>query len=150
MSLRLSGVSYAHPNGQSALQAIDLQVAAGEQLAIIGPSGAGKTTLLRLLAGFDRPDEGEIRIRGQRMNEVPPNRRPVNMVFQHLALFPTMTVGDNIAYGLKRQKVPAAERRRRVAEVLEQGYRTADIVSDGLNQVGCQAMGELVLAQLAK
>ncbi|MBI41929.1 spermidine/putrescine ABC transporter ATP-binding protein [Marinobacter lutaoensis] len=104
----------------TAVDHVSLDVPAGAFFSILGPSGCGKTTLLRLLAGFDRPDEGEIRIRGQRMNEVPPNRRPVNMVFQHLALFPTMTVGDNIAYGLKRQKVPAAERRRRVAEVLEQ------------------------------
>lgn len=104
----------------TAVDRVSLDVPAGSFFSILGPSGCGKTTLLRLLAGFDRPDEGEIRIRGERMNEVPPNRRPVNMVFQHLALFPTMSVGDNIAYGLKRQKVPAAERRTRVAEVLEQ------------------------------
>lgn len=103
-----------------AVDHVSLDVAAGSFFSILGPSGCGKTTLLRLLAGFDRPDAGEIRIRGERMNDVPPNRRPVNMVFQHLALFPTMSVGENIAYGLKRQKVPAAERRRRVAEVLEQ------------------------------
>ncbi|MCK7548893.1 ABC transporter ATP-binding protein [Marinobacter koreensis] len=104
----------------AAVDHVSLNVPAGTFFSILGPSGCGKTTLLRLLAGFDRPDEGEIRIRGQRMNEVPPNRRPVNMVFQHLALFPTMSVGDNIAYGLKRRGVPAAERQKRVARVLEQ------------------------------
>lgn len=104
----------------AAVDHVSLDVPAGTFFSILGPSGCGKTTLLRLLAGFDRPDQGSIHIRGQRMNDVPPNRRPVNMVFQHLALFPTMSVGDNIAYGLKRQKVPAAERRKRIAQVLEQ------------------------------
>lgn len=106
--------------GHAAVDQISLDVPAGTFFSILGPSGCGKTTLLRLLAGFDRPDEGDIFIRGQRMNDVAPNKRPVNMVFQHLALFPTMTVGDNIGYGLKRKKVPAAERRRRIARVLEQ------------------------------
>lgn len=104
----------------AAVDQVSLDVPAGTFFSILGPSGCGKTTLLRLLAGFDRPDEGDIYIRGERMNGVPPNRRPVNMVFQHLALFPTMSVGENIGYGLKRQKVPAAERRTRIARVLEQ------------------------------
>nr|WP_227515398.1 ABC transporter ATP-binding protein [Marinobacter salinus] len=104
----------------AAVDHISLDVPAGTFFSILGPSGCGKTTLLRLLAGFDKPDEGEIHIRGQRMNDVPPNRRPVNMVFQHLALFPTMSVGENIGYGLKRQGVSAAERRKRIAGVLEQ------------------------------
>lgn len=104
----------------TAVNDISLDVPAGTFFSILGPSGCGKTTLLRLLAGFDKPNEGDIYIRGERMNDVPPNRRPVNMVFQHLALFPTMSVGDNIGYGLKRRKVPAAERRKLTAEVLEQ------------------------------
>lgn len=104
----------------AAVDQVSLDVPAGTFFSILGPSGCGKTTLLRLLAGFDKPDEGDIHIRGQRMNDVPPNRRPVNMVFQHLALFPTMSVGDNIGYGLKRRKVPLAERRKRIARVLEQ------------------------------
>ncbi len=104
----------------AAVDRISLDVPAGTFFSILGPSGCGKTTLLRLLAGFDKPDEGDIFIRGQHMNDVPPNKRPVNMVFQHLALFPTMTVGDNIGYGLKRRKVPVAERRKRIARVLEQ------------------------------
>ena len=104
----------------AAVDHISLDVPAGTFFSILGPSGCGKTTLLRLLAGFDKPDEGDIHIRGQRMNDVPPNRRPVNMVFQHLALFPTMSVGDNIGYGLKRRKVSVTERRKRIARVLEQ------------------------------
>lgn len=103
-----------------AVNDISLDVPAGTFFSILGPSGCGKTTLLRLLAGFDRPDQGDIVIRGQRMNDVPPNKRPVNMVFQHLALFPTMSVGDNIAYGLKRRKVPLAERQKKIERVLEQ------------------------------
>ncbi|MGC8119874.1 ABC transporter ATP-binding protein [Marinobacter sp. VGCF2001] len=103
-----------------AVDRVSLDVPAGTFFSILGPSGCGKTTLLRLLAGFDKPDAGDIFIRGQRMNDVAPNKRPVNMVFQHLALFPTMTVGDNIGYGLKRRKAPVAERRKRIARVLEQ------------------------------
>lgn len=104
----------------TAVNQVSLEIPAGSFFSILGPSGCGKTTLLRLLAGFDQPDSGDIMIRGRRMNDVAPNHRPVNMVFQHLALFPTMSVGDNIAYGLRRRRVPAAERRRRIAEVLEQ------------------------------
>lgn len=104
----------------TAVDDISLSIPAGQFFSILGPSGCGKTTLLRLLAGFEQPDSGDIRIRGERMNRVPPNRRPVNMVFQHLALFPTMTVGDNIAYGLRRQGVKTAERNRRINNVLEQ------------------------------
>ncbi|MBJ6136138.1 ABC transporter ATP-binding protein [Marinobacter litoralis] len=104
----------------AAVNDISLDVPAGTFFSILGPSGCGKTTLLRLLAGFDKPNKGDIYIRGERMNDVPPNHRPVNMVFQHLALFPTMSVGDNIGYGLKRRKVPAAERRKLTTEVLEQ------------------------------
>ena len=104
----------------TAVNNISLDVPAGTFFSILGPSGCGKTTLLRLLAGFDKPNEGDIYIRGERMNDVPPNHRPVNMVFQHLALFPTMSVGDNIGYGLKRRNVPPAERRKLTAEVLEQ------------------------------
>ncbi|WP_404363616.1 ABC transporter ATP-binding protein [Marinobacter sp.] len=104
----------------AAVDHISLNIPAGQFFSILGPSGCGKTTLLRMLAGFEKPDSGDIHIRGERMNDVPPNRRPVNMVFQHLALFPTMTVGENIAYGLQRQRVPPAERRSRINSVLEQ------------------------------
>ena len=104
----------------TAVDDISLSIPAGQFFSILGPSGCGKTTLLRLLAGFEQPDSGDIRIRGERMNAVPPNRRPVNMVFQHLALFPTMSVGDNIGYGLRRQGVKAAERSRRIDNVLAQ------------------------------
>ena len=102
-----------------AVNDISLEIAAGSFFSILGPSGCGKTTLLRMLAGFSEPDEGEIFIKGMKMAGIPPNKRPVNMVFQHLALFPMMDVGDNIAYGLKRRKVSGRDRNRKVADVLE-------------------------------
>jgi spermidine/putrescine transport system ATP-binding protein len=94
-------------------------VARGSFFSILGPSGCGKTTLLRMIAGFQEPDSGDILIGGKPMNGVPPNRRPVNMVFQHLALFPMMNVGDNIGYGLARRGVAKDEIKRRVGEMLE-------------------------------
>src|SRR2546430_12355200 len=89
----------------TAVDALSLAVAHGSFFSILGPSGCGKTTLLRMVAGFIAPDEGTVRIGGRSMRDVAPNRRPVNMVFQHLALFPMMSVGDNVAYGLARRGV---------------------------------------------
>ena len=103
----------------AAVQDLSFSVARGSFFSILGPSGCGKTTLLRMIAGFLRPDTGDIQIGGKTMNEVPPNRRPVNMVFQQLALFPMMTVGENVGYGLARRSVAGAEVRRRVAQMLE-------------------------------
>lgn len=100
-----------------AVQAVDgvtLQVRQGEFFSILGPSGAGKTSLLRMLAGFEFPDEGEIIIAGRSMDRVPPNRRPVNLVFQSYALFPHLTVQDNIAFGLRMQQIPKSEIAERV------------------------------------
>src|SRR6266540_4009275 len=88
---------------QTAVDALSLSVAHGSFFSILGPSGCGKTTLLRIVAGFLAPDEGDIRIGGRSMRGVAPNRRPVNMVFQHLALFPMMSVGENVGYGLARR-----------------------------------------------
>ena len=102
-----------------AVRAIDLEIPDGQVTVLVGPSGCGKSTLLRMVAGFLGPDTGEIRIGGKSMHDVPPNRRPVNMVFQHLALFPMMSVGDNVGYGLARRGVPRDEIKRRVGEMLE-------------------------------
>ena len=104
--------------GEPAVDAVDLAIPEGELFALLGPSGCGKTTLLRMLAGFEMPTAGEIRIDGADVAGVPPNRRPVNMVFQSYAVFPHMSVFDNVAYGLKVTGVPAAERRERVREAL--------------------------------
>ena len=102
----------------SALDGVTLSVRQGEFLALLGPSGCGKTTLLRTLAGFIEPTSGELLIDGQRMEGVPPNRRPVNTVFQNYALFPHLTVAENIAFGPRRRKVARAEVGALVAEAL--------------------------------
>src|SRR5690242_4974103 len=89
----------------TAVDALSLAVPHGSFFSILGPSGCGKTTLLRIIAGFLTPDEGDVSIGGRSMKGVAPNQRPVNMVFQHLALFPMMTVGENVGYGLARRGV---------------------------------------------
>lgn len=104
--------------GFAAVDRIDLDVLEGEFLTIVGPSGSGKTTLLRMLAGMEDPSEGNITLRGQLINGVPSNRRPTCLVFQSLALFPHMTVGENIEYPLKVKKVTPAERKARALELL--------------------------------
>ncbi len=97
---------------------VDLSVSRSEIVALLGPSGSGKTTILRLVAGFETPDRGAIRVEGEDVTHVPPQRRQFGMVFQHYALFPHMSVGENVAFGLESAGVPAEERRRRVAESL--------------------------------
>ena len=101
-----------------ALDDVSLAVRRGEFIALLGPSGCGKTTLLRCTAGFVDPTAGEIRINGRSMKGVPPNRRPVNTVFQQYALFPHMTVAENVEFGPRRKRVAAAERTRLAAEAL--------------------------------
>ncbi len=108
-----------HYAGHAAVDDLSFTVAPGSFFSILGPSGCGKTTLLRMVAGFVAPSDGALRIRGQDMAGVPPNRRPVNMVFQHLALFPMMSVGENVGYGLARRGVPAADIKRQVGSMLE-------------------------------
>jgi ABC-type Fe3+/spermidine/putrescine transport system ATPase subunit len=103
---------------RSVLRNLSLEVASGEFLTILGESGSGKTTLLRLIAGFEQLDGGEIWIGGVRFDQVPPHRRPVNTVFQSYALFPHLSVFDNIAYGLRAKNIAKAEIPNRVAQVL--------------------------------
>jgi spermidine/putrescine transport system ATP-binding protein len=103
----------------TAIDGVDLAVRRGEFLSLLGPSGCGKTTALRLLAGFEQPNEGSIKIGGVDAVGIPPYRRSVNTVFQHYALFPHMTVLENVAYGLKQRKVPRGERQRLAEEALE-------------------------------
>ena len=102
----------------SAVDGVDLEIADGEFFSMLGPSGSGKTTTLRLIAGFELPTEGRVWLHGVDVTRKPPFERDVNTVFQDYALFPHMTVGDNVAYGLTVRKVPRPERERRVAEAL--------------------------------
>jgi len=102
----------------TAVDSIDLDIYKGELFSLLGGSGCGKTTLLRMLAGFETPSSGTIYIDGVDMTEVPPYARPINMMFQSYALFPHMTVEQNVAYGLKRDKIPKDEIKRRVDEIL--------------------------------
>jgi len=108
-----------HYGAVVALAEVDLAIRVGEFFTLLGPSGSGKTTLLRLIAGFERPDAGRIELGGSDVTRVPPYARNVNTVFQDYALFPHMTVGQNIEYGLRVQRVPKAERRERVDAALE-------------------------------
>ena len=102
-----------------AVDSINLTVKPGEFLSLLGPSGCGKTTTLRMLAGFEQPDGGHILVNGKEVQGVPPHKRDVNTVFQHYALFPHMTVAENVAYGLKQKGVPKGDIATRVAEALD-------------------------------
>jgi spermidine/putrescine ABC transporter ATP-binding subunit len=123
-----------------AVDGIDLEIKEGEFFALLGPSGCGKTTLLRMIAGFETPTSGEIYLDDLSMSAVPPNRRPVNMVFQNYAIFPHLNVGENIAYGLRRLRLSRAELDRRVQEALaliqlpEFAERRSDELSGGQRQ----------------
>src|SRR4051812_30680821 len=102
----------------TAVAGIDLDVASGEFFSLLGASGCGKTTTLRMIGGFERPDEGRILLDGSDLAATPPHRRPVNTVFQAYALFPFLSVADNVAFGLKYQKLAKADAARRVDEAL--------------------------------
>jgi len=102
-----------------AVDRINLRIEAGEFFSLLGPSGCGKTTTLRMIGGFEAPTGGSIELRGRDVTNDPPDRRPVNMVFQNYALFPHLNVGDNIAFGLRRKHIDKAQIRQRVHEALE-------------------------------
>jgi spermidine/putrescine transport system ATP-binding protein len=124
----------------AAVDDVTFSVAPGEFFSILGPSGCGKTTLMRMIAGFEHPTSGDIRIRGKSMIGVPANRRPVNMVFQSLALFPMMSVGENVAYGLTCRGVNRADAEERANRMLERvglkgfGERRVTALSGGQRQ----------------
>jgi spermidine/putrescine ABC transporter ATP-binding subunit len=137
LSIETVSKSFAGP---PVVDAVDLSVERGEFFALLGPSGCGKTTLLRMVAGFESPDSGIIRIDGEAMNAVPPHLRPTNMVFQNYAIFPHLNVFDNIAYGLRKLKLPKDTLRARVDAMLATvrleglGGRAADQLSGGQRQ----------------
>jgi spermidine/putrescine transport system ATP-binding protein len=124
----------------TAVDDVVLEIGTGEFFSLLGPSGCGKTTTLRMIGGFDLPTNGAIELRGVDVTREPPDKRPVNMVFQSYALFPHLDVAGNIAFGLKRRNLPSAEIRRRTGEILEKvhlpGYekRRTNELSGGQQQ----------------
>ena len=122
--IELRGVAKYYGN-TAALHNIDLEIANGEFLTLLGPSGCGKTTLLRLISGFESPSKGELLLQGADITSTPPEKRQVNTVFQNYALFPHMNVWDNVAFGLKMQRLPKTEINQRVAEALRRVHLDA-------------------------
>ena len=118
VAVRLNGVRKLYGD-VVAVDHVELSIQTDEFFTLLGPSGSGKTTCLRMIAGFERPDEGVVELRGSDVTDVPPFERDVNTVFQDYALFPHMSVGENVEYGLRIKKVPKDERRRRTSEALE-------------------------------
>jgi len=117
-AVRLSGLVKRYGD-VTAVAGVDLEIADGEFFSMLGPSGSGKTTTLRMIAGFETPTEGSVVLGGRDVTKLAPFERDVNTVFQDYALFPHMTVGDNVAYGLVVRKVPKAERQKRVGDMLD-------------------------------
>lgn len=117
-AVHIDGVTKRYGSA-TAVDDLSLDVQPGEFLSLLGPSGCGKTTTLRMIAGFEYPDAGDIRISGRSVLNLPPYRREVNTVFQAYALFPHLTVAENVAYGLQQRRVPKAEQRERVSEALD-------------------------------
>ncbi len=115
-SVNLEGLTKVYPDGTVALQGLDLHVDAGEFMVLVGPSGCGKTSALRMVAGLEQISAGTLRFGDRVVNSVPPRQRDVAMVFQNYALYPHLTVAQNIAFALENRKIPKAERDRRVRE----------------------------------
>ena len=116
-TISLEQVRKTYPNGFEAVRGVDLSVTEGEFMVLVGPSGCGKTTLLRMVAGLEEISAGVLRIGDNVVNDVPPQDRDIAMVFQNYALYPHMTVAQNIGFALKVRKEPRPEIRRRVEEV---------------------------------
>ncbi|MDK1097744.1 MAG: ATP-binding cassette domain-containing protein, partial [Actinomycetota bacterium] len=119
IAVGLYGVTKRFGGDVVAVDNVDLEIREGEFFSLLGPSGCGKTTTLRMIAGLEFPTEGSIRIFGEEMGIRPPNKRPVNTVFQSYALFPHMNVEENIGFGLRMQKVDKKDIRTKVGEAIE-------------------------------
>ena len=118
----------------AAVDRVDLDIEEGEFFTIVGPSGSGKTTLIRMLVGMDKPTSGDILLRGQRINDVPANQRPTCMVFQSLALFPHMSVGENVEYPAKCKGVSKQERRQQALRYLQYAHLPASYYDKAVTQ----------------
>jgi len=118
-TITLEQVSKVYPNGFNAVKAVDMDVAEGEFMVLVGPSGCGKTTLLRMIAGLEDISGGELKFGDKVVNDLGPKDRDIAMVFQNYALYPHMTVADNIGFALKLRKLPKAEIQRKVKEAAE-------------------------------
>lgn len=138
--IELKHITKTYEDGFSAVSDFNLEVKQGEFITFLGPSGCGKTTTLRMIAGFDIPTEGEILLNGKPITSLPPNKRPINTVFQRYALFPHMNIFDNIAFGLKQRKIPKHIIEKKVKKALElvdlEGFenRKTDTLSGGQQQ----------------
>jgi ABC-type Fe3+/spermidine/putrescine transport system ATPase subunit len=131
---------------ETVLDGVTFEAAPGEIVALLGPSGSGKTTLLRLVAGFERPDAGEIRLGGERIDRLPAERRGFGMVFQHYALFPHRTVAGNVAFGLETRKLPRAE----IASRVEAALARVELAGLGRRKVGEISGGQQQRVALAR
>jgi ABC-type Fe3+/spermidine/putrescine transport system ATPase subunit len=119
VDLELVGLSKTYPNGATAVEDVALTVEQGEFVSLVGPSGCGKTTTLRMIAGFESITAGDVLIRGKRINDMPPEKRPTSTIFQNFALFPHMTVRKNIEYGLAARGIKPVERTERSRRIME-------------------------------
>ena len=138
--IELKHITKTFEDGFVAVEDFNLTVKRGEFVTFLGPSGCGKTTTLRMIAGFEIPTEGEILLDGKEIGNLPPNKRPINTVFQRYALFPHLNIYDNISFGLKEKKIPKNEIKKKVKRVLEivdlEGFekRKIDSLSGGQQQ----------------
>ena len=146
MSLTFDNVSYRYPGSQQGLHAVSFDIGQGELVAVIGPSGSGKSTLLKLVAGLETGYQGQIALSGQDMAGTPVHQRGIGMVFQSYALFPHLSVRDNVAYGLALRKVPAAQRNARATELLAV-VGLSDFAERGIHQLSGGQQQRVALAR---
>ena len=146
MSLTFQNVSYRYPGSQQGLHEVSFDIGQGELVAVIGPSGSGKSTLLKLVAGLESGYQGRIALAGQDMAGTPVHQRGIGMVFQSYALFPHLSVRDNVAYGLALRKMPAAQRHARAAELLEV-VGLSDFAQRGVQQLSGGQQQRVALAR---